>query len=70
MKQLSVWLNANKISLNVQKTELVIFKQKIEILEPETKTKLNRRRFYLTPSVIYLGVKIDKNLNWHHHIMI
>ena len=65
MNYLSVWLNASKISLNVQKTELVIFKQKIKILEPETKTKLNRRRFYLTPSVIYLGVKIDKNLNWY-----
>ena len=30
MKHLSVWLNANKISLDVQKTELVIFKQKKE----------------------------------------
>ena len=26
MKDLSVWLNAYKISLNVQKTELLIFK--------------------------------------------
>ena len=26
MKNLTVWLNANKISLNVEKTELVIFK--------------------------------------------
>ena len=26
MKNLTDWLNANKISLNVQKTELVIFK--------------------------------------------
>ena len=29
MKHLPIWLNANKISLNVRKTELVIFKQKI-----------------------------------------
>ena len=28
MKNLSDWLNANKISLNVKKTELVIFKHK------------------------------------------
>ena len=33
MKHLSVWLNANKISLNVQKSELVIFKQKRKILD-------------------------------------
>ena len=68
MKQLSVWLNANKISLNVQKTELVIFKQKRKILDHEIKIKLNRKRLYPTPSVKYLGVKIDENLNWHHHI--
>ena len=36
MKHLSIWLNANKISLNVQKTELVIFKQKRKILDHET----------------------------------
>ena len=33
MKHLSVWLNANKISLNVQKSELVIFKQKRKVLD-------------------------------------
>ena len=60
--------NANKISLNVQKTELVIFKQKRKILDHEIKIKLNRKRLYPTPSVKYLGVKIDENLNWHHHI--
>ena len=39
MKRLSVWLNGNKISLNVQTTELVIFKQKRKILDQETKIK-------------------------------
>ena len=32
------------------------------------KIKLNRKRLYPTPSVKYLEVKIDKNLNWYHHI--
>ena len=62
MKHLSVWLNANKmyISLNVQKTELVIFKQKRKMLDHEIKIKLNRKRLYPKPSVKYLGVKIDE----------
>ena len=51
MKHLSVWLNANKISLNIQNTELVIFKQKRKILDHGLKIKLNRKRLYLTPSV-------------------
>ena len=53
MKNLTVWLNANKISLNVDKTELVIFKDQRKNLT--LKLKLN--------SVRYLGIKIDQNLN-------
>ena len=68
MKHLSVWLNSNKISPSAQKTELVTFKRKRKILNHEIKIKLNRKRLYPTPSVKYIGVKIDENLNWHHHI--
>ena len=57
MKHLSDWLNINEIFLNVQKTELVIFKQKRKILDHEIKIKLNRKRLYPTPSVKYLRVK-------------
>ena len=38
------------------------------MLDHEIKIKLNRKRLYTAPSVKYLGVKIDENLNWHHHI--
>ena len=68
MKHLSVWLNTNKISLNVQQTELVIFKQKRKILDREINIKFNRKRLYVTQSFKYIGVKIDKNVNWNHHI--
>ena len=39
-----------------------------KILNHEIKVKLNRIRLYPTPSVKYLGVKIDENLNWRNHI--
>ena len=42
--------------LDVAKSELVGFKQ------------MNRKRLYPTASVEYLGLKMYKNLNWHHHI--
>ena len=41
MKNLTVWLHANKISLNVEKTELVIFKQHRKKIDTEIKIKLN-----------------------------
>ena len=66
MKNLTDWLNANKISLNVQKTELATFKHQRKKLD--CAVKINRKRLYPTGSVKYLGVGIDKNLNWKHHV--
>ena len=62
------WLNASKISLNVTKTEMVIFKSKQKKFEGDFKIKLCRKRLYPTESVKYLGVKIDTNLSWQYHI--
>ena len=44
LKNLTNWLNTNKISINVIKTELVIFKYKKKKLECPMKIKLNRKR--------------------------
>ena len=68
MKNLTVWLNANKISLNVEKTEPVPFKHQRKKLDTEIKIKLNRKQLYPSQSVRYLGIKIDQNLNWKDHI--
>ena len=60
LRNLSNWLNANKISLNVSEAKLVTF---------ELKMKLNRKKRYQNDSVIYLGTHIDKTLIWKHHII-
>ena len=62
------WLNVNKISLNIKKTELVIFKSKQRQFDSEIKLKLSCKRLFPTDSVKYLGVKIDGNLSWKPHI--
>ena len=59
LKRLVNWLNANKISFNVKKTEMVIFKSKQNKFEGDLKIKLCGKTLYLTESVKYLGVKID-----------
>ena len=68
LKHLLNWLNANKISLNVKKTEMIIFKSKQKKLEGDLKIKLCGKRLHPTESVKYLGVKIDANLTWQHHV--
>ena len=68
MKNLIDWLNANKISLNVQKTELVIFKHQRKKIDSEVKIKLSRKRLYPTDSLKYLDIRIDENLKRKHHV--
>ena len=67
---LSKWLNANKISLNVSKTELLIFRHPKKKMNYNLKIKLDGK--YLQPSnfVKYLGMYIDSNLNWNHNTKI
>ena len=66
LKHLVNWLNANKISLNVTKTE--IFKSKQKKFAGDLKIKLCGKRLHPTESVKYLGVKIDANPTWQHHV--
>ena len=68
LKHLFNWLCANKISLNVKKTEMVIFKSKQKKFEGDLKIKLCGKRLYPTESVKYLGVKIDTNLSWQYRV--
>ena len=67
MKNLTAWLNANKIPLNVSKTELVIFKHQRKKTS-EVKIKHSRKRLYPSVSVKYLSIRIDENLNWKHFV--
>ena len=62
------WLSGNKISLNVEKTELVIFKSPRKVLLDEIKIKLSGKRLYPSNSVKYLGIKIDRFLHWHDQV--
>ena len=64
MKKLNQWLNANKISLNVQETELVIFKHLREKLCSEIKSN-ELEKVFVPPfqSLKYIFVKTDQNSN-------
>ena len=54
MKNLTDWLNAIKISLNVHKTELVIFKHQRMNIDSEFKIRLSRKRLY--PTQVLLNI--------------
>ena len=57
-----MWLRANKLSLNIEKTELVEFQRQNTKLDNSFKIKLDRKRIFPTSSVKYLGVLVDEHL--------
>ena len=68
MEELSVWLNANKIALNVVKTEVMLFKTKDKSCDADLSPRLCRKKLYRTKYLRYVGIKIDENLSWRIHI--
>ena len=67
LKYLVNWLNANKMSLNIKKTEIMIFKFQQNKFKGYSKIKLCCKRVYPPESFKYLGVKNDTNLSWQFH---
>ena len=69
LKNLTNRFNANKISVNVDKTEMILFKpiEKSKLskhsLNCQPKLKRNGKRLCQTSSVKYIGIKIDQYLN-------
>ena len=61
IKNLVHWLNANKIALNVGKTELVLFKPIRKKIDYALSLKLNGKRLFPTTSVKYLGIKVSSD---------
>ena len=69
LSNLSNRLRANKLSLNVKKTELVIFRPRKFKIDHSFKFKLDGKRLAPTHSVKYLGVLIDEHLLWNKQIV-
>ena len=67
LKHLLHWLNANKISLNVTKAKVVIFRAKGKVFDTDLKLKMCGKILYLSHHVKYLGVYLDEYLNWATH---
>ena len=63
-----MWLRANKISLNLGKTELVVFRRQHTKLNNSFKIKLDRKRLFTITSVKYLRVLSDEHLTWSPQI--
>ena len=73
LQQLDTWLQGNKLSLNVDKTNsmLLCTKQKHNILKSLDEgldLKIHENELQIVKKTKYLGVQIDNSLDWKEHI--
>jgi len=69
LKFLFDWLCANRLSLNVAKTEFIIFHPPKMSLNDRIVLTLNRTKIFESRKLKYLGLIIDDRLSWKFHIM-
>ena len=68
LKILSLWLNLNRLALNVGKTNFVIFRSNKRPVNHNVILIMNRRAIAQSDHVKYLGVLVDQHLSWKYQI--
>ena len=68
LQSIFIWLCANRLSLNVDKTEFILFRPPRKNTNERFSLKLNRKTLFESTKIKYLGMILDKTLSWKHHI--
>ena len=69
LQNLHRWCNANELQINPEKFKAVILLPKLNSPEPELDICYNTARISLSDSSKYLGVILDKKLNFQPHLL-
>ena len=64
------WARANRISLDVDKTEIVIFRPKRKQITKNMNFRISGLKIIPKTQTKYLGLVLDKHLTWSAHINI
>ena len=67
LKNISEWLKANKLSINIKKTHYMLFPN-INRSQPSIQIEIDNQKIMYTTKTKLLGVVIDHKLNWKDHI--
>ena len=67
--KLYLWLNVSRLSLNIDKTNFIIFHPFNKPSKQNVTIKINKKALNEKECIKYLGVIIDSSLSWKHHIL-
>ena len=68
LKKVRKWLEANRLALNIDKTNFVIFHSPTNKVDSFARIKLDSNPISRVNCIKYLGVLIDPTLSWKPHI--
>lgn len=68
INRVSSWLIANKLSLNIDKTNYIIFHPPQKALNHTFRLYIANKAIKQEKYIKYLGVYLDSHLNWKYHI--
>ena len=68
LKLIYAWLCSNRLSLNVDKTEFIVFRPPRKKMDNRFTLKLNQKTLFESPKIKYLGMILDQTLSWKSHI--
>ena len=67
LKDIVIWLRANKLSLNISKTHYMLLSNK-KVIQPNVTIEINGQPITCVTKTKFLGVIIDNKLTWKEHI--
>ena len=68
LKLVKKWLDANKLALNVEKTNFIIFHSQKNLLHETVNIKIGKKHVKQVKYVKFLGLLLDENLTWKYHL--
>ena len=68
LSQIVQWLRANRIPLNANKTEHIIFRPKNEIITKQLNFRISGQKVNTVNKAKYLGIYLDEHLTWNFQL--
>ena len=64
-----VWMDKNQLRMNIDKTEFILFGSKTQLVKCiTTSLNVNNTEIKVAETIRYIGVLLDRLLNFKHHI--